>query len=189
MTRIIAAIIAAAAITVATSADVVIYEDRESWEAAAGPGVRDIGFDEVPSGTWLSDEYADLGVHFEPWAQVQHFPEIPFDGAKLVGFDDVHFHLDEPAKAVGVFIPGAGVRFELFFERELLYRSLVYGPPGGEDTVFIGLTSSFVFDEVLLTNHGSVFLYDLALGAPIPAPASFALLAVAALRHGRRRRR
>jgi hypothetical protein len=186
MTRIIAAIIAAAAITVATSADVVIYEDRESWEAAAGPGVRDIGFDEVPSGTWLSDEYADLGVHFEPWAQVQHFPEIPFDGAQLVGFDDVHFHLDEPTNAVGAVTPGE-VRFELYSQGELLFQSLVYDPFPGEDYAFIGLTSSFAFDEVRVTNYSWVTIFDLALGAPIPAPASLGLLLLPAACARRRR--
>jgi hypothetical protein len=72
----------------------------------------------------------------------------------------------------------------------LQYRSGLYGTSHGEDWVFVGLTSSFVFDEVVLSldDAPGVSVYDLALGAAIPAPGALGLMLIPALGLVRRRR-
>ena len=164
------------------------FTNKDEWIAAVGRFTT-IGFTGFPDGTFITDQYADLGVLF-----TDGFDNIaccskntfPNDGAGLDGHSAIHLSFDSPQAWIAVHFPGA-VKFELFSGGDLIYTSSNFG--GGGTGFFAGLLSSDLFDAVVLSDPfvGDVFIDDLHFG--VPAPPALAVLALASLFSPRSRRR
>jgi len=187
--NIVLAACLAAMSTSIVRAEVTEYIDKEAWENAAGQFTT-IGFADLPDGTWVTEQYAHLGVHFvDGWDQVVYgeitFPE---DGAGLVGGEQIDLVFDAPLYWIATDFPGLLI-IDLYYEGELFYSSNVFGVGGYGN--FGGLVSTEPFDRAVLWEYGTfpnVFVDDLHFGPPIPAPSAIALVGAALLAARRRRR-
>ena len=163
------------------------FTDKDEWIAAVGQFTT-IGFTGFPHGTFISDQYADLGILFTDGADVilccskDTFPE---DGAGLDGNQQIDLLFDTPQAYIAVDFPG-DVQFDLF-SGGILFHSSVFIAGGFGN--FGGLISSRLFDAVVISDpvFGDVFIDDLHFG--VPAPPALALLALASLFCARSRRR
>ncbi len=163
------------------------FTDKDEWIAAVGEFTT-IGFTEFPAGTFITDQYADLGILFTDGNDIivccgkETFPE---DGAGLDGNGDIAVAFDTPQLWIGVDFPGA-MKIELYSDGRLIFTSFDYVPGGAGN--FFGLLSNKLFDAAILAEIGGfeAEIDDLHFG--VPAPGSFALLALGALVHRRRRR-
>jgi len=170
-------------------ADVIEYTDKAEWQAGAGEFTT-IGFTEYPDGTWVFEQYADLGVHFVDGFDIIRccsFETFPVDGAGLDGNAEIHLIFDAPMYTIAADFPG-GLMFELFSGGEPTYTS---GPMGfGGVGLFGGIVSSEPFDEAILRDWGGgqVAIDDLHFGPPIPGPSALGLIGVAFVGIVRRRR-
>jgi hypothetical protein len=169
-------------------ADIVEYVDKEVWEAGVEQ-VTTIGFSDLPDGTWVTEQYAGLGVHFvDGWDQVIYGESFLEDGAGIAGGEYVELVFDQSMYWIAADFPG-NLGFDLYFEGEFLYRSTEFGTGGYGN--FGGLVSTEPFDRAVLWEYGThpnVFIDDLHFGPPIPAPTALSMF-TAALLAGRRRRR
>ena len=169
--------------------DVIWTGDRTEWETLAGDFTT-IGFNDLPSQTWVTEQYAHLGAHFVDGLDLVLYgpATYPRDGFGLDGFGEIHVVFDMPLTSIALDFPGA-VQFELYSGAQLIYISPEFG--GSGVGFFVGLVSTDTFDKVVLTDQGmtpTVAIDDLHFGPPIPAPPVMALLALAAWRSPRRRR-
>ena len=167
---------------------VIEYFDRAEWEAAVGDFTT-IGFTGFPEGTFITDQYADLGILFGGGNEfISLNNSFPNDGAGLVSnFTDIVMEFDIPQFWIGTDFPGI-IRIDLYNEGELFYSSIDFGgPPIG---AFGGLLSSEPFDMAVILDPSDpvVNIDDLFFGPPIPAPGALWLLALSALCGYRRRR-
>ncbi|MCH8150794.1 MAG: hypothetical protein IH830_00290 [Planctomycetes bacterium] len=164
------------------------FTDKEEWIAAVGRFTT-IGFTGFPDGTFITDQYADLGILFTDGNDNIFLSDngFPNDGAGLFGggFTPIAVSFDTPQAWIAVDFPG-DVQFELFREGVLIYTSSEFGIGGVGN--FAGLVSSEFFDAAVILDpvDQSVFIDDLHFG--VPAPGGLGLLAVAALLPRRRRR-
>ncbi|MDY7110195.1 MAG: hypothetical protein SYC29_16310 [Planctomycetota bacterium] len=169
-------------------AEVVEYDDKQAWEAAAG-GFTTIGFADLPDGTWVTEQYADLGAHFvDGWDQVVYgeitFPE---DGVGLVGGEQIDIVFDQPMYWIGADFPG-GMIVQLYLGGEMFYQSSYFGGTGYGN--FGGLLSTLAFDRAVLRDDDEyVAIDDVHFGPPIPAPPVLCILGGALVRVRRQRRR
>jgi hypothetical protein len=174
-------------------ADVVEYENAVAWHSAVG-SFTTIGFDEVAQGTIITEQYADLGVHFTDGTDVAIGPgceTFPQDCWGLKGHifalpDEIHLTFDTPQKWIGIHFPG-GANIELYRNGEHIYSSTILGT--FEIDNFGGLVSTIGFDEAVIWDSadGVVFIDDLHFG--VPAPSALPLLALAGVIGTRTRRR
>jgi hypothetical protein len=168
-------------------ADIVEYREKEEWEAAAGEFTT-IGFADLPDGTWVTEQYAHLGVHFvDGWDQVIHGGSFLEDGAGLAGGEQIDLVFDAPMYSIAADFPGF-LGFDLYFEGEFFYKSSEFGVGGYGN--FGGLVSTEPFDRAVLWEYGqypSVFVDDLHFGPPIPAPSALCIVSAALLTARRRR--
>ena len=168
---------------------VIEYFDRAKWEAAVGDFTT-LGFTGFPEGTFITDQYADLGILFVGGGENINLQDdiFPNDGAGLNSdFVDIVMEFATPQFWIGADFPGI-IRIDLYNEGELFYSSIDFGgPPIG---AFGGLLSSDPFDMAVILNPVdlAVFIDDLFFGPHIPAPGALWLLAVSALCARRRRR-
>jgi len=168
-------------------ADIVEYREKQDWEAAVGEFTT-IGFADLPNGTWVTEQYAHLGVHFvDGWDQVVYgeitFPE---DGAGLVGGEQIDIVFDEPIYSIAADFPG-GLIVELYLAGEMFYQSSYFGGTGYGN--FGGLLSSLPFDGAVLRDDDQyVAIDDVHFGPPIPAPSALCIVSAALLAPRRRRR-
>ncbi|MCH8152483.1 MAG: hypothetical protein IH830_08940 [Planctomycetes bacterium] len=165
------------------------FTDKDEWMAAVGDFTT-IGFTGFPDGTFITDQYADLGVLFVGGNEnifVNDFL-FPNDGAGLDdgGFTPIAVSFDTPQAWIAVDFPGL-VQFELFREGELIYTSSEFGVGGVGN--FAGLVSSELFDLAVIDDpsDSSVVIDDLHFG--VPSPGALWLLGLSALRPRRRRDR
>ena len=169
-------------------ADIVEYREKQDWESAVGQFIT-IGFADLPNGTWVTEQYAHLGVHFvDGWDQVV-YGEITFlqDGAGLVGGEQIDIIFDQPIYWIAADFPGY-LGFDLYFEGEFIHRSSEFGIGGYGN--FGGLVSTVPFDRAVLWEYGTfpnVFVDDLHFGPPIPAPSALCIVSAALLTARRRR--
>ena len=162
------------------------FTDKEEWIAAVGRFTT-IGFTGFPDGTFITDQYADLGILFTD-GNDSIFPNenaFPNDGVGLDGNGDISVSFDTPQAWIGVDFPGL-LTIELYSEGRLFFTSNTYGGGVGN---FLGLVSSELFDAAVLVDPFgiSVFMDDLHFG--VPAPGALWLLGLSALWARRRRRR
>ena len=168
-------------------ADVQEFFDFEAWQNAAGDSTF-IGFTEYPQGTFISDQYADLGIVFpEGNASILNsnsFEDghgIWFDGSS--GFDNIWVEFDEPTNAIGAQFPG-GLQIEMFANGESLNE------PDSFSGGFLGYVSDQPFDSAILVDPTGVTAIDnIYFAPPIPAPGALGVFPIAALCFHRRRRR
>ena len=185
--RIVVAILSASVILppAVAGGGVVEFDDKDGWLAAVGP-VTTIDFTGFPQGTVIADQYADLGVHFVD-GNDRYFstPSFVNDNWGVDGNGDIILAFDTPQAYIGADFPGF-LRIELFSEGQSIYlSSLFFGDPVGN---FAGLASDHLFDMAVLMDDPSsdeAHIDDLHFG--VPAPATLALLGLAALAPRRRR--
>ncbi|MCH8165665.1 MAG: PEP-CTERM sorting domain-containing protein [Planctomycetes bacterium] len=162
------------------------FTDKDSWIAAVGRFTT-IDFTGFPDGTFITDQYADLGVLFVGGNESIFLNNsFPNDGAGLRSpFTDIVMEFDEPQLWIAVDFPGL-IQFELFSAGELIYSSSAFGVGGAGN--FAGLLSTEPFDMVAVLDPSDqvVNIDDLHFG--VPAPATLALLALGGLFFSRRRR-
>jgi hypothetical protein len=167
---------------------VTVYTVKSAWQNAVGD-YSTIDFTGYPNGTWLDEQYADLGVHFTDGSD-QFYQNNGFlqDGWGLNGaLDDSTLEFDAPITTIAMDFPGK-VRVKLFSNGELIYTSIIMGNMALGN--FRGLVSTEPFDTVML-HDGGLFIDNIYFDPPIPAPPTLALalFGVATLLGQRRRRR
>ena len=163
------------------------FTDKDEWIAAVGRFTT-IGFTGFPNGTFITDQYAELGILFTDGNDsISPFDPItyPNDGWGLDGNGNISVAFDSPQAWIGVDHPGF-LSIELYSEGRLFYTSSIAG--GGGVGFFLGLISSELFDAAVLIDPFGLDaeIDDLHFG--VPAPGSVCLLALAGLWPRRRRR-
>jgi hypothetical protein len=181
--------ILAAVCTSALPAEVVEYDEKDQWEAAAGSWST-ADFTGFPMGTPIDEQYAYLGVHFvDGYDFVVLDPEyttFPNDGAGLDGNELVDLVFDAPMYWIAADFPGT-LTIDLYYEGEFFYQSNYFG--GSGVGWFGGLVSTDPFDRAVIWDFDEqVGLDDLHFGPPIPAPSAMALIGAALIGIRRRRR-
>jgi hypothetical protein len=183
-------LMATCALATSAQASVVEFTSFTDWEQAAGT-YTSIGFDEVPPHTFLSDQYADLGINFPDGNDVAiscSFETFPFDGAGVDSNPDTLVEFAEPVTSIGIQHLGP-VQLQLFSSGSLVYESSAFhdlGNPGE----FAGVVSAIPFDSALLLDPDNELFFDnLYFAPPIPAPGALAVLALLGLTSARGRRR
>jgi MYXO-CTERM domain-containing protein len=183
------ALLLACGIVRSTDAAVQEFTDRAAWESAAG-AYSTIDFTGFPLWTQLSTQYtASHGVTFTSPAFVFNSLYFLNDEWGMMAPGQARIELAEPRYAVG--IDGSGVvEIRLFRKGELIYSSSLFAP---YQTLFAGLVSDVEFDAVQFYKEWiwgtHVWMDDLLIGPPIPAPGALGAFALAALIGRRRRRR
>ncbi|MHC5016909.1 MAG: hypothetical protein ACYTGM_20845 [Planctomycetota bacterium] len=166
--------------------EVLEFVDKGDWFAAVGD-VTTIDFTGFPAGTVITDQYADLGVHFVD-ANDRYFttPSFVNDNWGVDGNGDITLAFDTPQAYIAAEFPGF-LRIELFSSGQSIYlSSLFFGDPVGN---FAGLLTDQPFDMAVLMDDPSsseAEIDDLHFG--IPAPPTVVAFALAALSPRRRRR-
>jgi hypothetical protein len=170
--------------------DVIEYEDKADWIDSVS-AFTTIGFNDLPNGTWVFEQYAHLGAHFVDGADIVrccNWTVYPEDGAGLDGNSEIRVTFDMPLWYVAIDYPG-DAQFELFDGGELIYTS---SPFYGDDLSgnFAALVSPQPFDEIRITDPvgSQVSIDDLHFGPPIPAPGALALFALTLIGSTCRRR-
>ncbi len=160
------------------------FTDKDEWIDAVGEFTT-IGFTGFEIGTFITDQYADLGILFTDGSDsIQFSPTgFPNDEWGLDGNGNIAVAFDTPQLWIGADYPGL-LRIELYQNGRLFYVSEDYGVGVG---LFVGLVSMVPFDAaVLIDALGEAEIDDLHFG--VPAPGTLPLLALSALCTRRRRR-
>ncbi len=162
------------------------FTDKAEWIAAVGDFTT-IGFTGFPAGTFITDQYADLGILFTDGNDSINFSPTAFpnDAWGLDGNGDISVSFDAPQAWIGVDFPGF-LSIELYSQGRLFFTSNLSGGAGVGN--FLGLISSELFDAAVVVEGAPGFeaeIDDLHFG--VPAPGALWLLAVAALLPRRRR--
>ncbi|MFB3138667.1 MAG: hypothetical protein ACE10B_05560, partial [Phycisphaerales bacterium] len=124
---------------------VIEFFDKEEWEAAVGQFTT-IGFTGFPDGTFITDQYADLGVLFTDGDDTIHMsPSYMNDGWGLRGNGIITVAFDTPQAWIGVDFPGL-LMIELFSAGQLIYTSEISA------SSFLGLISGEFFDGAVLSD-------------------------------------
>ncbi len=144
---------------------VIVFLDKDAWIAAVKEFTT-IDFTQLPQGTFVTDQYADLGVHFTDGNDTIFVtPSFVNDGKGLAGNGDTMLAFDTPQAWIGADFPGF-LRIQLFSGGELIYTSSLFGNPGVG--FFGGLVSSELFDAAFLSDPADddVFVDDIHFGVP-----------------------
>ncbi|MCH8164454.1 MAG: hypothetical protein IH889_02490 [Planctomycetes bacterium] len=168
-----------------TQAGIVEFFDYEEWQAAVGR-FETIPFTGFPQGTFITDQYADLGILFTDGNDSIAFAgSFINDGVGLDGNGNISMSFDTPQAWIGVDFPGF-LSIELFSAGKLIHTA-EFGSAGVGN--FGGLISSKLFDAAVLIDPlgRDAEIDDLHFG--IPAPPTLALVALASLFSARSRRR
>ena len=158
-----------------------------SWQTAVGD-FHTIDFTDFPKFTFITDQYADVGVIFADGDDnIFVNNSFPPDMYGLDGNASITMIFTIPIQWIGVTYPGV-MGFELYNNGVLVYTSGLFDD-GGTPGAFAGLTSDSPFDQVVLSNtFPGVNIGDLYFGPPIPAPGAIGFIALAACAPVRRRR-
>jgi hypothetical protein len=164
----------------------------DDWTSTSGDFAT-CSFSEFPQNTFITDQYADLGVLFTGiFGNVVKLSEtgFPLDGHGIDGNCGIELTFDNPTYAVGAHGPGVWY-FQAFLGNLLVYQSPYQSSGVGG---FSGFVSSLPFDRVRLMGP-PLFppdCYDVYVDniyfASVPGPAGIAVFALGALGRGRRRR-
>ncbi len=172
-------------------ADIVEFTNRAEWVSAIGgfDQMQTISFLEYPPGTFLGDQYTNLGVTFPDGNDfIYHAESFLLDGAGASSISGpMTLQFDESRSSIGVHFPGLLV-IKLFSEGSLIYTSNEFGVGGAG--FFGGLISTEPFDMVHLIDPSGIPAIDtIHFGLPVPAPAGLALVWIAGMLFRRSRRR
>ena len=164
---------------------VIEFTDADDWFASVG-AVTTIDFTGFPDGTFITDQYSDLGVLFNDGDDNIRYAPGGFlnDDWGLDGNWAIHLSFLTPQAYIAADYPGA-LQIQLFWEGELTYTSSELGGSGLGH--FAGLVSSDPFDEAVIIDwvDEAVFIDDLYFG--LPAPSTIVMFSFAALAQRRRR--
>ena len=179
MNRIICSIALTLTLLTATAhGGVIEFTDKDEWIDAVG-AFTTIGFTGFPNGTFITNQYADLGVLFTDGNDSIRFsPTVfPNDEWGLDGNGDIAVAFDTPQLWIGVDFPGF-LDIELYYQGKLIHTG-VFGFGGIGN--FSGLLSTQPFDAAVLAEVGGseAEIDDLHFG--VPAPGTLPLLALGAL--------
>lgn len=171
----------------------VFEQNYTGWKNAAGV-LSTITFAEVPADTYITDQYASLGVLFtssDPDATYPYGPTTFLqDGWGLDGDLQVELTFSQPINAIGWHFPGD--KAVKFYSGSTLVWSDVHIGQSGQLDNFTGFIGDVTFDRVQMTGiepNNSYVAIDNIYFSTIPGPAGLALGAVAfACGRGRRRR-
>jgi hypothetical protein len=179
------AVIAVVGTATSAEAGVLEFVDKGDWFAAVGP-VTTIDFTGFPEGTFITDQFEDLGVLFTDGDDNVGYgcSSAPNDCWGLDGNTEIRLAFLTPQAYIAADFPG-GLQVDLFSQGQLIYSSSSFG--GSGVGFFAGLVSSEPFDAAVLSDPfvGDVALDDLHFG--VPGPAAIWLFGLAALCPARRR--
>ncbi len=163
-------------------------EERPLWfDAASDVGtITTIDFTGFASGTFVSDQYQDVGVTFTPGDDEVNFIPSSFleDGWGIDGNAFVRVLFDEPQIGIAFDHPAAS-QVNLYRDGELVLESMRFG--GGGPGHFGGVVG-IQFDEAIIVDwlDDAVFIDDIHF-VSVPAPATLPMVsALFALRTRRR---
>jgi hypothetical protein len=168
----------------ASVGDIIEFEDKDEWEAAAGP-LTTIDFTGFESGTIITTQYIDLGVLFTDGDDTIHPGDYFQDDWGLAGHEATDVVFMAPMNVLAVDFPGS-IIIELYAGGDLFYSN-GFGAPG--EVHFAGIVSTDPFDHVIFhrENYDFVFMDDLHFGPPIPTAPVVVPFAFAAVTTRRRR--
>ncbi len=127
------------------SAGVTNYTDYSSWSAAAGAHTT-LKFDDLASGTPVTNQYSGLGANFSGAESLQTGSFVN-DGYGIFApqGDPVVMNLATPSTAIATHYPGA-VMFKLYMDSTLVGTSDNFG--GSGTGFFGGIVSDAAFNKV-----------------------------------------
>ena len=106
------------------------FTDKDAWIAAVGPFTT-IDFTGFPEGTFITEQYAHLGIHFTDGNDsIDINAGVLNDGSGLDGNPSMHLSFDSPQAYLAVDFPG-DVQFDLFSGDTLLHTSLFIAGTSG----------------------------------------------------------
>ena len=165
-------------------------DDRDKWfsdAAAIGP-ITTIGFNDLGNNVLVTEQYADLGVHFTfigNFTRGENFDLFPQDGWGLDGNTMIRLEFDDVQSGIAFDFPGAA-EVDLFRDGELVHDSSRFGGSGaGRFGGVVGIE----FDLAIIvdwTGDDNVVLDDLHF-VSIPVPSTLILVAGAFALRSRRR--
>ncbi|MFK7958884.1 MAG: PEP-CTERM sorting domain-containing protein [Phycisphaerales bacterium] len=178
-------VLGAWALSTNATADVIQYDGLEAWQAATGP-TSTITFAEFGQPIFpITDEYAHLGVSFEPTQVPQARPGSFLDGwgvSTTVASNWLSVYFDEEITEFAFIAPSTTV-LRLLRDSEVIHYVAL---PGNE---VHGFVSDIAFDEIRISNGTGLNAVDDIHFTTIPAPATPLLLMAAGMAGARRRRR
>ena len=171
----------------ASAIEVQEFRDKAAWEAAVGDFTT-ITFSELPPDTFVTDQYAHLGVTFVDGAYLTRGPNSSGflnDGWGLDGNGPIRLEFDVPHRWIAADFPGP-IKYELYRDGDLIHITDRFG--AGGLGWFGGIESSEPFDTIIIQDpaDGEPFLDDLHFA--IPTPGALPLLLFPLLTPRRRRR-
>ena len=123
--------------------------DKDDWLNAVGPFTT-IDFTGFRNDTFITDQYADLGVLFldgDDNIICCDQPSFPEDGSGLDGNAAIALEFATPQRYIAADFPG-GLCYRLFDRGELFFESGLLG--GGGIGLFGGLVSTRTFDSAVI---------------------------------------
>ena len=139
------------------------FIDKEEWIKAVGEFTT-VDFTGFDVGTFITDQYADLGILFTDGNDsIQHTASYVNDGAGLDGNGNIRVTFDTPQLWIGVDFPGY-LDIELYYQGKLLHTGIFgFGGHGN----FGGILSDQPFDAaVLIDPAGEAEIDDVHFGPP-----------------------
>ena len=201
------AVVAVAILALAgtAAAEVTWTLDKAAWTASYGgqQNVTDVDFGTLTPGTIVTEQFADLGVHFTDGDDVAILlnpfepPPTSYPGMRSFvsgsppGIYDITIVLDGPMSGFGVRPASSKLTVEFWLAGSLVGEGQASGLPYWQPNAFLGFQSSVPFDKVVILHHPSenpaqgVAVGNLAF--VIPAPGVFGVALVAAAFSRRRR--
>ena len=171
-----------------TFAEVIEFRDKDEWIAAVGDYTT-IDFTGFAEGTYITDQYADLGILFTDGDDWIHRSQSYHDGAGLTSGNYpelIETAFWEAQAWLAVDYPG-DVQFDLYSGSELIYTASFYAGGAGN---FGGVLSTVPFDRVVISDpvDGFVYIDDLHFGVPGPSTiAAMGMLCFLSRRNRKRR--
>ena len=203
---VVVAVVALAVLAMAgtAAAEVTWTLDKAAWTASYGgqQNVTDVDFGTLTPGTIVTEQFADLGVHFTDGDDVAVLanplePPISYPALRSFvpgsppGEYDITIVLDGPMSGFGVRPNGPNLNLEFWLAGSLVGEGHVTGMPYWQPDAFIGFQSSVVFDKVVILHNPSpnpaqgVAVGNLAFAIPAPGALGVAVVAAAFTRRRR----
>jgi hypothetical protein len=170
-----------------THADVTIHTTYAAWSAAIGGGDAKIDFN-LGSAQQVTEQYADLGVHFLPGSTKAGTMEWPSDGWGAWTLSPnfaMTLDFDGPQYGIAADL-GSWFSVKLYWQGNLTYQS----PQLNQIQSFRGVTSTQPFDRAVfasIPSNATGSLDNIYVSNPVPGPAALTVLTVGALACRRRR--
>ncbi len=173
---VVAALVAIAAAHPA-AAGITIFQSFADWQAATPDGHSTCDFTGFAPNTIITEQYADLGIHFvNPFNLVHNIPSLfPQDGWGIDPNGVLEVKFDGPMHAIAAHSPSSQWKYKLYLGDALVgqFPAQTAGPEQ-----FLGVTTAFAFDRVrfLLGGDFGIIWTDNIYFATVPAPAAMPVL-------------